>query len=217
MVFEFGGLKLELLKERAVWEATSRSLFLSDTHFGKAGHFRKAGIPVSEHVHLEDFRRLKTLILKTDARHVYLLGDLFHSEWNVQWDILKTFLFSFSNVDFHLMKGNHDILPMSMYDSTLLEVHQTPVRIGKLILSHEPLERVDRNDLNLCGHLHPGIVLSGKGRQRLKLPCFLLHRSRLVLPAFGAFTGLMTINSWKDKEVFIVTPKEVIRVEDAFH
>ena len=43
---ELASERLELLGERAVWWPARRTMLLADAHLGKAGHFRKAGIPV---------------------------------------------------------------------------------------------------------------------------------------------------------------------------
>jgi metallophosphoesterase superfamily enzyme len=41
----------------------------------------------------------------------------------------------------------------------------------------------------LAGHDHPVAHLSGPGRDRLRLPCFVNNANQATLPAFGAFTG----------------------------
>lgn len=40
----------------------------------------------------------------------------------------------------------------------------------------------------LAGHIHPVTRLAAAG-ERLRLPCFLLYETGIVLPAFGSFTG----------------------------
>jgi len=46
------------------------------------------------------------------------------------------------------------------------------------------------NDVFLvCGHLHPGVALRGKGRSRARIKAFYLNPWLCVLPAFGTFTG----------------------------
>ncbi len=60
------------------WEE-ERSLILSDLHFGKTGHFRKAGIAVPQSVYREDLLRLLSLIQYFQPRQLLVVGDLFHS------------------------------------------------------------------------------------------------------------------------------------------
>ncbi|WP_209332195.1 ligase-associated DNA damage response endonuclease PdeM [Lunatimonas salinarum] len=210
MQLQIADITLELLQEKAVWIASLHTLLLSDTHFGKAGHFRRAGIPVNESVHEKDYRILRGLLSRYQPKQVFFLGDLFHSEWNEQWEALQSFLRQFAATSFHLIKGNHDVLPESAYTSSELQVWEAPFRLKNLLLCHEPLAGVPSQLLQVCGHIHPGITLRGKGRQRLKMPCFLFRRNTIILPSFGAFTGLFNIQPEKEDRIFLVTPTKVI-------
>jgi uncharacterized protein len=40
----------------------------------------------------------------------------------------------------------------------------------------------------VCGHFHPKAAVSARGR-RISAPCFVTDGRRMVMPAFGAFTG----------------------------
>ena len=64
-----------------------------------------------------------------------------------------------------------------------------------------------------CGHLHPGVKLKGDGLQRLKLPCFYHTKNQLILPAFGAFTGLHILHPKEEDLIYVTTGKEVIEIE----
>ncbi|EON79449.1 hypothetical protein ADIS_0016 [Lunatimonas lonarensis] len=199
-----------LLKEKAVWIPSRRSLLLADPHFGKAGHFRKAGIPIAESAHERDYHTLARLLADYRPAHVFFLGDLFHSAWNIQWEALESFLKHFTEATFHLIRGNHDVLPDSVYSSSILQVHNTCVQMGKLCLQHEPPLDLDTSTFFLCGHIHPGVTLKGRGRQRMTMPCFFLKGSTLILPAFGNLTGLYAMKPTPGDRVFLVTPTQVI-------
>jgi metallophosphoesterase superfamily enzyme len=56
----------------------------------------------------------------------------------------------------------------------------------------------------LAGHVHPAYRLFGKGRQRLRLPCFYVQAQVSLLPAFGAFTGGMNIERGEKSKVYVV-------------
>jgi uncharacterized protein len=201
---------LSLLKEKALWMPGRKRLFLADIHFGKAGHFRKAGIPVPEEIHMSDFTRLGQLISILQPLEVYILGDMFHSEWNGQWDVVKAFLLAYTHIQFNLILGNHDILPQFYYRQTVLNVQRPGLILDDFILTHEPLSIVPEGKINLCGHLHPGVQLRGKGRQHLYLPCFLFRNRRLILPSFGRFTGSASLKLSEGDRIFVITPNEVI-------
>lgn len=207
------GEKLLLLKEKAIWIEEKHALIIADTHFGKAGHFRKSGVPIPEDIHSKDFNRLGMLIEHWQAKAVYFLGDLFHSEFNADWLKLTQFIQVYSEVKFHLVKGNHDILSKEVYQTSALIIHEKPVEISNLLLTHEPLEAGTEKQLNICGHLHPGISLNGIGRQRIRMPCFHYRSNCLIMPAFGSFTGLMNQGIEIGDEIFAVTSGKVIPIK----
>lgn len=209
---KFQDISLHLLKEKAVWIPEMSSIFIADLHFGKAAHFRKSGIPIPEPIHQEDLTILHTLITTYNPKNVYFLGDLFHSDLNQQWTTLNHFLRGFAQVNFNLVLGNHDILPASEYDLSTFGVFREPLELENLILSHEPLDEIEKDKINLCGHIHPGIRLVGKARQSIRLSCFFYKPNQLILPAFGKFTGLALVKPSSNDQVFGITNKRVIPI-----
>jgi uncharacterized protein len=201
-----------LLPEKALFLPEKQWLFIADPHFGKAAHFRKAGIPIPENLHVDDLAKIQGLIRDYTPSDIYFLGDLFHSDINDAWLILDDFVNSFDEVNFHLIKGNHDILPDSLYQSSKLIIHREPLVLDQLILTHEPLEKVPEGLFNLCGHVHPGISLRGVGKQYIRLPCFFVSPDQMILPAFGRFTGLAAMKCTKEDKAFVITEKKVIPI-----
>lgn len=208
----FGQNDIQLLPEKAVFLPKLKAVLIADPHFGKAGHFRKSGIPVSEKVHSNDFIKIQNLIEKYHPKDLYFLGDLFHSEWNESWIDLENFAELFTDCQFHLIKGNHDILPLKLYRSEVWNVHPESLIVDDFILTHEPLESVPEGLFNFCGHIHPGISLYGTGKQRLTLPCYFRSGNQMILPAFGRFTGMYSMKCEKSDQAFAVTDKKVIPV-----
>lgn len=198
----------QLLPEKAIYWEEQSFLILADLHLGKAGHFRKAGIPVSDMVHSKDMLNLDRLITKTKPEHVIFLGDLFHSEHNLGWPAFKRWMESKAPLTFTLVLGNHDILPEHEYQIRNLDV-QEEMSIGPFKFTHIPEET---ELYNVAGHIHPAIKLRGKGRQSMKVPCFHFDSQRAVLPAFGAFTGTAGLKVKKADHVFAIGDHEVIRV-----
>jgi metallophosphoesterase superfamily enzyme len=80
------------------------------------------------------------------------------------------------------------------------------------IYSHAPLTEVPEGKMNITGHIHPGIVLTGIGRQSIKLPCFYMTGSLFILPAFGMLTGLYTMDKKEGCRIFGVLPDGVRRI-----
>jgi len=93
----------------AFWEE-EKTLILSDLHFGKTGHFRKAGIAIPQNVYKEDLQRLVLSIQHFNPSQLIIVGDLFHSHENKELDWFKRWRGDLSSVTIQLVKGNHDIL-----------------------------------------------------------------------------------------------------------
>lgn len=212
VVAEFGGFSLVFLKDKALWIKELSTLLIADLHFGKAAHFRKSGIPIPEPVHDMDLLRIQRLHESLKPTHTFFLGDLFHSDWNEQWEYLNNFLIRFEGTQFHLIKGNHDVLSPKAYSLSVLKIHNQPLGLEKFLLSHEPMDEVPIGLLNICGHIHPGVRLVGKARQSVRIPCFFQTQSRLILPAFGNFTGLALVQPEENDKIWGITGEKIIPI-----
>lgn len=210
----FRGQQLSLLPEKAIYWHDEQSLLLSDLHLGKAAHFRKAGIPVPAKVHQHDLHRLDSLIQSTSAKKVIFLGDLFHSELNSEWNDFTAWLGKYPQLEFTLIKGNHDILPERAYADSRLRLIEEKLAVPPFLLTHEPLSgKKDESGLyTICGHLHPAVSLRGNGLQGITLPCFYFGLHYALLPAFGKFTGFHKIKPSKEDAVFAITDTRVLRL-----
>lgn len=204
------GEQLHLLPEKAIYWPKEQALILSDLHLGKVDHFRKAGIAVPEKAGLANYVLLQELINLYVPRSMYILGDLFHSEYNIDWERLNEFIYSFPEVDFILIKGNHDILHSSQYERTQLVIYQDHHTLGPFYLSHHPEEK--NGFYNLCGHIHPCIKLRGKGRQYLRLPCFYFGEHGGILPAIGSFTGHHPIKKGPKDDVYAIADGQIVKI-----
>src|SRR5262249_39243423 len=118
-------------------------------------------------------------------KRVISLGDSFHDAWGSE------------RISAHdrdtlgkLMAGGHG--------SWVLGKHDTPppkgrggdaveeFALGPLTFRHEP--RAGAAIGEVAGHLHPCATV-GTRLRRLRRRCFAFDGSRLVMPAFGAYTG----------------------------
>ena len=214
VVFPFMGQHLHLLPEKVIFWEEQQCLLLSDLHLGKAGHFRKAGIGIPAAIHRHDLQRLENIINRTKARRVLFLGDLFHSEQNNEWWTLEQWLQNFPEVEFTLIKGNHDILPPAVYQQSGLQLVEEELELSPFILTHEPLGSKNmKGDLyNICGHIHPAVQLHGGAFQRITLPCFYFGLHYGLLPAFGKFTGFYQIKPKKKEYVFAIAEHQVLQL-----
>jgi metallophosphoesterase superfamily enzyme len=77
--------------------------------------------------------------------------------------------------DWTWVEGNHDAGPVDLGGS-----HRAILRIGPLTFRHV----VDHQPGEIGGHFHPKARIGGTAR-----PCFLIDSTRVILPAFGSYTG----------------------------
>lgn len=208
--------ELLLLPEGAIYVPSWNILLLADLHLGKAAHFRRNGIPLPPQADEANWFALAGLLDRLPGAEVIFLGDLFHSEYNQDWDNMAELTRHYREHRFLLVKGNHDILDDQAYEEAGLTVTGEPLELGPFLLSHHPMETVPSGRYNLAGHLHPGIILKGKGRQRIRVSCFYFDEEKGILPAFGQFKGRFLLSPDKGARIFALTGDAVIDVSVNF-
>lgn len=207
---------VRLLPERALWLCSLQTLVVGDLHFGKVNHFRRAGLPVPLAANQKNAERLIDLINAFHPNRTIFLGDLFHSVYNDDWEVVGQIVKHFPTCKFELIRGNHDILSEQQYVRHGIEVRQQAV-IGDLLLTHDPikLSEIPSGLINVAGHIHPAARLVGKGRQSLTFPCFWRSENRMVIPAFGTFTGLAIIEPEEKDTVYILVDNKIMELRPA--
>lgn len=203
---------MELLPLKALLIKEVNTLVIADLHLGKVNHFRRSGIPVPVKSNVDNMERLIDLLRAVKPERTIFLGDLFHSHYNEEWEVFGQVLAYFPEISFELVQGNHDIMGDYQYEKHNIVMHKDTLTFGQLILSHEPLEVFDQDYFNLAGHIHPGVMMRGRGRQGIKLPAFLFQKNKALMPAFGAFTGLARMKPRKGDDVFVVVNEQVVRI-----
>lgn len=206
------GEYLTLHPYRGIYWEREKILLIADLHLGKATHFRKAGLPVPEAISHTNWDRLISLLLDFEPKRVLVLGDLFHSDYNSEWEELAQLIHQFDHIDFELVIGNHDILDLHNYERAGLVSHRTALIMPPFLFTHEPTLAEQQGLYNLAGHIHPCVRLRGKGRQSLRLPCFYFSPTGGILPAFGAFTGMGEVQVKNGDQVFVIAEERVLKV-----
>lgn len=188
MEIEVRGRSFQLLWQKAIWWQEKNRLIISDLHVGKVEHFRNSGIGLPPSAGSLTIDRLSALIEQYHPAEVIFLGDLFHSRANSAVENFRRSITEKYNCSFKLVIGNHDILPLTMYDNLKIEVSEDIIVDG-ICLAHEIPEDTAEELFYMGGHVHPAVRISGKGRQSETLSCFCISERGLLLPAFGYFTG----------------------------
>lgn len=206
--------ELVLLPEKAIFWKRTNALLLADLHLGKSGHFRKAGIPVSSRVHHHDLERLSSILSAHPVEKIYLLGDLFHSRHNNEWEQFIRWRNQYPALEFHLVKGNHDILLREQIDTAGILLHPDKLEVEPFIFSHQSIKEIPASRYLFSGHIHPSVMFDGKGLQSLSLPCYWFGRNQCILPAFGEFNGNAIIFPRERDKVFVIMNGRVIATDE---
>ena len=204
---------ISLLPGKVILIKKHRLLVVSDLHLGKAGHFRKYGIPIAKTVHQDDLTALSEIIIDNQIQKLLIIGDLFHSELNGEWELFNLFLNEHPKLEMILVAGNHDRYTLNVMKK-YFTVYEDVYVLENIVFSHEPLplKNLINSQYNICGHIHPSVKMNGNGRQSLKLPCFYFGEKQGILPAFGKFTGSSLISPSKNDRIYVIAGKKVIAV-----
>ncbi len=213
--FDLLNQSLVLLPQKAIYWEQQKALIAADVHMGKVAHFRKAGIAVPRDMEQSDLATLSDLIFEYRPEKLIFLGDLFHSDMNADWEWFRLWRQQFPKLEIILIRGNHDIIHDRHYHDLNIALHDQ-LLIGPFLMLHHPLSDIQLQQTEayaFCGHIHPGVALSGRGRQSITIPCFAFGNKQGVLPSFGRFTGRVAIKQQKIDRIFGVLQDKVIVIE----
>lgn len=180
---DLGGARLEARASGTLWWAGQSLLVVSDLHLGKAQRLaRRSGALLPPYETTATLARLQTEIAATNPRKVICLGDSFDdltavSELAPSDHATLTQLMA--RRDWLWIEGNHDPAPLALGGQ-----HGESAVIAGLTFRH--IANPAASGPEISGHYHPKARLAGQ-----TAPCFLLNPpdGRLILPAFGAYTG----------------------------
>lgn len=183
LTFTFAGQTLQALGSGALFWPEEGLLCVSDLHLCKSDRLaRRGGDLLPPYETRDTLIRLAEAIDATGASTVVCLGDSFDDLAGV--DALTT-------ADRDLLaglqagrrwiwiEGNHDPGPMDLGGTHLASFSARGLHFRHIASDGTP---------EVSGHYHPKVKLSLKGR-RIARPAFLYDAQRMILPAFGTYTG----------------------------
>src|SRR4029079_14601926 len=173
-----------------------RLLVVSDLHLEKGSSFAERGVLLPPYDTVATLGRLAAGIARHDPRIVLALGDIFHDR-NAHERLAEPDREALSAMqarrDWIWISGNHDpALPPDLGGVVASEV-----AIGPIAFRHEPTGAVGE----IAGHLHPKARVATRGRS-MERRCFASDGERAVMPAFGAYTGGLSIRDIAFAKIF---------------
>lgn len=182
--FTLAGAQLKALNTGALWWPDEELLCVSDLHLGKSERIaRRGGAPLPPYETRDTLTRLAADLALTHARNVVCLGDSFddlgaaealpeeEKLWIARLQAGRRWVW---------VEGNHDPGPVDLGGS-----HLAALPLQPLIFRHiaDPLGSGE-----VSGHYHPKATVPTRGRS-ITRPAFLFDVDRLILPAYGTYTG----------------------------
>ncbi len=208
----------------ALWLPAHGALIAADLHLEKGSAFAMRGQMLPPYDSRATLDRLEGEIAALDPASVILLGDSFHdtraiprmaADDRARLDRLA------HGRDWLWLEGNHDREALARDAEA---TGRLPGRIvgdlslGRLRLVHEPesLSADDDRHGEVAGHLHPCARVAAYGRG-VRRACFVTDGSRLILPAFGAFTGGLNVRDPAIAGLFAAPPMAAALGRDRVH
>jgi uncharacterized protein len=164
-------------------------LAVADLHLEKGSAFAARGVLLPPYDTPATIGRLAVLIERYAPRLVIALGDSFHDGGGPDRmaDTSRAALKALQRGrDWIWITGNHDPDPVENIGGRFAQT----IAIGSLTFRHEP--SAQSCDGEIAGHLHPLARVARRGRA-VSRRCFASDGRRLVMPAFGAYTGGLNV------------------------
>jgi len=185
--FTLANAQLRARPDGTLWWPDERLLCVSDLHLGKSERIaRRGGTLLPPYETRETLWRLDEAVSATAPATVICLGDSFDdlgAALAVSDETRTTLARLQAGRDWVWIEGNHDPGPVDLGGRHLREF-----KMHALAFRHIAAVTVPDGEGEISGHYHPKAAIRGAGRR----PCFLSNAARLILPAFGAYTGGMS-------------------------
>lgn len=212
MQVEVFGADLELTPNGGAFWASQNAFLVADLHLGKGSSFRMLGqSPVPSGTTAASLEKLAEELERFRPDRLWILGDLWHRAEGCTEEVVVGFgrlLDQFEIQETLLIEGNHD-RRTAVLDQRLGLIRRESTKVAGVTLVHEPQ---DADTPFFAGHIHPGVVLYGKGGQALKRPCFFHSSLGLIFPAFGDFTGSATVDISAEDTLFVLGEEQLHRL-----
>ncbi len=179
-----------LLDPRGVMYAPDQGILaVSDLHLEKGSAFARRGMMVPPYDTRQTLLRLAAIVEEYAPGLVISLGDSFHDDGGLgrmHEDCRALLVAMAAGRDWVWIAGNHDPAPPQGIPGTAAN----ELAIATLVFRHEPQGGLQAGEV--AGHLHPSGRIVQRGRS-VRRPCFATDGVRLIMPAFGAYTGTLCV------------------------
>ena len=208
--FALNGTALTATATGALWIEDTQTLCVSDLHLGKSGRIaRRSGTLIPPYETQDTLSRLGDVVAQFNPKTVLCLGDSFDdldAAQELPTDATAAIAQLQAGRRWIWIEGNHDAGPVDIGGT-----HMSSHTQGTLCFRHIATDAQGE----VSGHYHPKHRIAGAGPAR---SCFLYDKRRLIMPAFGTYTGGLRSTSdvlkshFIDGAIAVLTGKRAIAV-----
>lgn len=187
------GLDLALTLDGALLWPEERLLIAADLHLEKGSSFAgSAARLLPPYDSAQTVARLERLVEIHRPLRVVALGDSFHDHAGANRldAAVATRLRRLTEAtDWIWIQGNHDPRPPAHLGGRGV----AELALGPLTFRHDAIG-ADESGGEVIGHYHPVATIATRGRS-FRRRCFVIGTRRLLLPAFGAYAGGLSVRA----------------------
>ncbi len=188
--FHLAGQLLHLDPAGAVVWPAAKALIVADLHLEKGSAAARRGNLVPPWDTAQTLARLAQLMHRHKPAQVIALGDSFHDDHAPgrlsAADTARLRALT-AATDFIWVQGNHDPAPPEGVGGRALPEW----RLGGLVFRHQA-QKGEAGEVS--GHFHPKARVPTRVGQVVR-PCFVTDARKVMLPAFGAYTGGLDVRA----------------------
>ncbi len=198
----------------ALYAPEFRALLVADLHLEKGTSFARRGVHLPPYDTRESLKQLKAVLDAVQPERLIFLGDSFHdgaARERIDADDLGLLRSITGAADTIWITGNHDPKPPQDVGGRILD----QMALGPVVLRHEP-RKLAEEEAEIAGHLHPAAAINARGH-RIRCRCFIAGARRMIMPAFGSYTGALSVTSdafeglFDDFHVWMIGEKAIHR------
>ncbi len=175
----------------ALFAPDFKTLLVADLHLEQGASLARRGVHIPPFDTAHTLSLLEQVISETKPWRIVLMGDSFHDSNAASLlapeERLRLHKIT-SEIETIWLSGNHDPEPVPFLGGVNLLSHV----LDDIKLLHIPSRHP--TGLEIAGHLHPGATLIQRGIAT-RAKCFIADHRRIIMPAFGSYTGALSVRS----------------------
>lgn len=186
---DFGGAQLLFDPAGVAWFADEAMLVVADLHLEKGASFARRRMFLPPYDTPTTLARLAALVAKYQPRIIVSLGDSFHDDEasaHIGPETVAAIEALSAGRTMIWVTGNHDPSPPVNVPGDSVD----ELALGSIVFRH--IAEAGCATHEVSGHYHPAAIMRGRGKA-VRRSCFASDGVRLILPAFGAYTGGLNV------------------------